>query len=241
MRNRVGLFAASLCLAAGLSAQDAPPPAAPQIWQIDLVPTGQTFASTQPVLKNGVYTFQSWPEHAPTRLKQERVGKITQKITNETSHATVYQIDLNPSGQAISRVQPVLKNGTWIYRSYRENTILSVRQADVRRITPLTGEAAYWATEHAKGETPIGPLAMQGGSAVTIASPTADSSQAGPTSASSLGRGSINGAPAGNWSYQGTPGTSDAWGPANANVSSPGGVPTMPAATDGGAPPSQPN
>lgn len=236
MRDRVGLFAASLCLAAGLFGQTAAPPSPPQIWQIDLVPSGRTFAATQPVLKNGIYTFQSWPEHAPTRLKQERVGKITERITGEASHATVYQIDMNPTGQAISRVEPVLKNGTWIYRSYRENTILSVRQADVRKITALTGEAAYWATEHAKGETPIGPLAMQGGSAVTIASPTAGSSQGGPQSLSS-----INGAPAGNWSYQGTPGTSDAWGPANATVGSPGGVPTMPAATDGGAPPSQPH
>jgi hypothetical protein len=237
MRDRVGLFAVSLCLSAGLfaagvPAQTAPLPPPPQIWQIDLVPSGRTFAATQPVLKNGIYTFQSWPEQAPTRLKQERVGKISQRITGEASHATVYQIDLNPTGQAISRVEPVLKNGYWIYRSYRENTILSVRQADVRKITPLTGEAAYWATEHAKGETPIGPLAMQGGGAVTIASPTAGGAQGGPQSLSS-----INGAPAGNWSYQGTPGTSDAWGPANATVASPGGVPTMPAATDGAAQP----
>jgi hypothetical protein len=236
MRYRAGLFAASLCLSAALIGQETTLPPPPRIWQVDLVPSGRTFAASEPLLKNGYYSFQSWPEHAPTRLKQERVGKVTEKISNEASHATVYQIDLNPSGQAISRVQPVLKNGSWVYRSYRQNTILSVRQADVRRITPLTGEAAYWATEQAKGETPIGPLAMQGGSAVTIASPTAGSSQGGPQNLSS-----INGAPAGNWSYQGTPGTSDAWGPANATVSSPGGVPTMPAATSGGAPPSQPN
>jgi hypothetical protein len=235
MRYRAGFFAASLCLSAALIGQETTLPPPPQIWQIDLVPSGRTFASTQPVLKNGFYSFQSWPEHAPTRVRQERVAKVSEKITGEASHATVYQIDLNPSGQAISRVQPVLKNGCWIYRSYRENTILSVRQADVRKITPLTGEAAYWATEHAKGETPIGPLAMQGGSAVTIASPSAGSSQGGPQSLSS-----INGAPAGNWSYQGTPGTSEAWGPANATVASPGGAPTMPAATDGAAPPAQP-
>lgn len=240
MRYRVGLFAVSLCLAVGLPAQTAPAPAPPQIWQIDLVPTGQTFAATQPVLKNGVYAFQSWPEHAPTRLKRERVAKIALRITGEASHATVYQIDLRPSGQAISRVEPVLKNGCWIYRSYRENTILSVREADVARIQALTGEDAYWATEHAKGETPIGPLAMQGG-AVTIASPVAGSSQGGPTSTSSLGRAGINGAPAGNWTYQGTPGAADAWSPANATVTSPGGVPSMPAATDGGAPPAQPH
>jgi hypothetical protein len=144
----------------------------------------------------------------------------------------VYQIDLLPSGKVVSRTQPVQKGNYWIYRSYRDNTTLSVRQADVKKITPLSGEAAYWATEQAKGETPIGPLAMQGGGAVVINSPTEGSAQAGPASTSS-----ISGAPVGNWLYQGTPGTSDAYGPANATVSSPGGVPQMPAATNGGAPP----
>jgi hypothetical protein len=73
---------------------------------------------------------------------------------------------------------------------------------------------------------------MEGGSAVVeIGSPQRASSQAGPRNASG-----ISGAPTyGNWQYQGTPGTSDAYGPANATMS--GGVPTMPAATDGGAPP----
>jgi hypothetical protein len=239
MRHRASLFAASLCLAAGLRAQSATPPP-PQIWQIDLVPSGETFAATQPVLANGVYTFQSWPEHAATRLKQERVRRVTEKITREVSNTTVYQIDLNPTGQVLSRVEPTRKNGYWIYRSYRDGTILSVRQADVRKVSKLSGEAAYWATERSKGEVPIGPLAMQGGSAVVIASPTEGGAQAGTSSTSSLNPG-ISGAPAGNWSYQGTPGTSDAWGPANANVSAPGGVPTMPAATSGAPPPSQPN
>lgn len=235
MRFRAGLVVAALGLAARLGAQNtAAPGPPPPIWQIDLVPSGTTFAATQPTLKNGVYTFQSWPEHAPTRLKQSRVRRVSIRNTKVDAPATVYQIDLIPSGQIVSRDQPKLKGNNWVFTSFRSKTIMSVRQTDVRGITPLSGEAAYWAQESAKGETPIGPLAMQGGSAITIASPSAGGSQAGAHSLSS-----INGAPAGNWSYQGTPGTSDAYGPANATVSN--GVPTMPAATTGTAPPAQPH
>jgi len=236
MRYRAVLFAASLCVASvssGQTATSSPSPPPPQIWAIDLVPAGQTFAATQPVLKNGVYTFESWPEHATTHLKQERVRRVAPRVTRELSVATVYQIDLNPSGQVISRVQPVQKGNYWIYRSYRDGTTLSLRQSDVRKITPLTGDAAYWATERAKGEVPIGPLAMEGG--IEIASPAAGGAQGGSQNLRTVGH---SGAPGGtgNWVYQGTPGTSDAYGPANATVASPGGVPQSPA-TNGGAPP----
>ncbi|HEX4439430.1 MAG TPA: hypothetical protein VH854_05115 [Thermoanaerobaculia bacterium] len=237
MRYRAVLFAASLCVASVSSGQSATSPPPPEIWQLDLVPTGTTFAATQPVLKNGVYTFQSWPEHVTTHVKRERVSKVSLRITRELSAATVYQIDLNPSGQVVSRVQPVQKGNFWIYRSFRDGTTLSLRAADVRKITPLSGEAAYWATEHAKGEVPIGPLAMEGGGATVIASPAAGGAQGGPQSLSSLNRSGNSGAPVGNWTYQGTPGTSDAYGPANATVASPGGVPQAPAATSGAAPP----
>ena len=81
----------------------------------------------------------------------------------------------------------MLKNGSYVYRTYRDGTIMSVRQADVRKISPLSGEAAYWAAERVKGEVPIGPLAMQGGSAITISSPVDNSAQAGAQSTSSLG------------------------------------------------------
>ena len=239
MRLRAGFFAVLLCIAAASNAQNAPLPPPPQIWQIDLVPSGHTFAATQPILANGVYSFQSWPEYAQTRLKEARVRKVGLRIADvQKARATVYQIDLNPSGQVIARDQPVLKNGSYVYRTYRDGTIMSVRQADVRKISALSGEAAYWAAERVKGETPIGTLAMQGGSAITISSPVDNSAQAGAQSTSNLGQGGINGAPVGNWQYQGTPGTSDAYGPANATVN--GGVPTMPAATNGSAPPTQP-
>jgi len=238
MRIRAGLAAvlglgSSLAFAAGVWGQDTAPIARPVIWQIDLVPNGHTFAATQPVLKNGVYTFESYPEHAPTRVKRSRIRAITQKNTQQESSRIVYQIELIPSGELVSLDQPVLKNDAWVFRTYRGNTVMSIRQADVRRINPLSGEDAYWAQERAKGEVPIGPLAMQGGSAVAISSPTAGGAQAGAHSLSSIG-----GAPTGNWTYQGTPGTSDAYGPANATVND--GVPTLPAATNGTAPPTQP-
>src|SRR3954452_1681250 len=135
MRFRAGFFAASLCIAAAATGQNAPPPAAPQIWQLDLVPSGHTFAATQPVLKDGIYTFQSWPEYAPTRIKEARVRKVALRLRDvQQSRSVVYQIDLNPSGQVVARDQPVLKNGSYVYRTYRDGTIMSVRQSDVRRI-----------------------------------------------------------------------------------------------------------
>jgi len=234
MRFRACLAAAiglGLGVAAGLRGQDTTPIARPVIWQVDLVPSGHTFAATKPALKNGVYTFQSYPEHAFTRVKQSRVRGISER-NNQQSTKIVYRIELIPTGELVSLDPPVLKNNAWVFRSYRANTIMSIRQTDVRGITQLSGEDAYWAQERSKGEVPIGPLAMQGGSAITISSPVAGGAQGGAQSLSS-----INGAPTGNWSYQGTPGTSDAYGPANATVGSPGGVPQMPAATNGAAPP----
>ncbi len=96
----------------------------------------------------------------------------------------------------------------------------------------MTGDDAFWIEQAQMGEVNIrGPLAMEGASqVVTIGTPPqVPSAQAGPQSLSQ-----INGAPVGNWQYQGTPGTSDAYGPANATMS--GGVPTMPAATNGAPP-----
>jgi hypothetical protein len=75
---------------------------------------------------------------------------------------------------------------------------------------------------------------MQGTSQVVSigAPPETHTAQAGASSLSSVGTPGISGAnPYGNWSYQGTPGVSDAWSPANATMQ--GGLPTMPAATNG--------
>jgi len=108
----------------------------------------------------------------------------------------------------------------------------------VAKIGSLTGDQAFWAEQGQAGEALIGNLAMEGtNQVVSIGTPPGGGSQAGRNSASSLNQGNqgISGAPQGNWLYQGTPGVSDAYSPANASMSN--GVPTMPAATNGGNPP----
>ena len=233
MRYRIGMAAAVLLTVAFALRGQA------NMYRIELTPSGAMVSLNQPVLMGGKYVFRAWPDGAQTSLRQTLVRKITQ-LTGPT-HETIYQIDLIPSGTFVARDNPVLKGKTYVFHTWRDGTFTSLRQTDVRKITPLTGDQAFWVEQGLMGETNIGNFAMQGTSRVIeIGSPAMQggSSQAGPTNLSAVGNSGISGAPAyGNWQYQGTPGTSDAWGPANATVGSPGGVPRMPAATDGREPP----
>jgi len=234
MRNRA-LVAATLLLACAfaLSAQQS-------MYRIKLNPSGSMIALDKPVLLNGKYVFHAWPQGEQTALRQAVVLGIA-PLTGPQQ--TIYQLDLTPSGRLFARDNPVLKGSTYVFHTYRDGTLMSLRQSDVVRVTALTGDAAFWAQQTVEGEAAIGDLAIQGGGQVVVIGtpPGSSSSQAGPRNMSSVGGAGtpgISGAPAGNWSYQGTPGTADAWGPANATMS--GGVPTMPAATNGSAPPTQP-
>lgn len=215
------------------------------MYKLELEGKGTTATAVsldQPKLVGDTYVFQAWPDGASVKIPKALVKKMTQ-LTGKTTD-TVYQIDLNPSGLVLARDVPMMKNGLFVFHTWRAGTLQSVRKADVRRITPLTGDQAFWAEQRQTGEAAVGDFAMEGTSkVVSIGTPPGGSSQqAGPNSASSLGHGGpssgISGAPQGNWLYQGTPGVSDAYAPANATMS--GGVPTMPAATDGSSPPQQP-
>lgn len=231
MSRRLILAAFLLACACALGAQE-------NMFKIDLVPSGSMISLNEPTLMGGSYVFRAWPDGASTTLKQARVRKVS-RLTGASAEV-VYQINLNPSGTVIAKDNPTLKGGAYVFHTWRDGALMSVRKSDVQKITPLAGDAAFWAKQGQEGESKIGNLPMEGTSRVVeIGTPpqAPGSSQAGLNSASSVGRSGINGAPVGNWQYQGTPGTSDAYGPANATVSSEGGVPTMPAATNGGAPP----
>jgi hypothetical protein len=207
----------------------------PSLYKIDLVPSGSMVALGAPVVVGQNYAFSAWPDAGFTQIPQARVKRITQLAG--WAAETVYRIDLLPSGTVIAKDNPTLKGNTWVFHAFRGGSLTSLRKSDVRGIRPITGDEAFWIEQQMAGEVTIGgPLAMEGGGQVVVVGtpPQAPSAQAGPQNLSQ-----INGAPTyGNWQYQGTPGTSDAYGPANANMS--GGVPTMPAATNGGAPPTQP-
>lgn len=198
--------------------------------------TATAISLDEPKLVGDTYVFLAWPDGASVKVPKASVKKIT-RLTGKSTD-TVYQIDLNPAGLVLARDLPVLKDGVFVFHTWRAGTLTSARKADVRLITALTGEQAFWAEQRQTGMAVEGNLPMQGtGQVISIGTPPEGGSQAGRNSASSRGQGNpgISGAPQGNWLYQGTPGVSDAYAPANATMSN--GVPTMPAATDGSNPP----
>jgi len=204
-------------LSAALQAQNpapAPTPSGPlEIYQVDLVPTGTGFAMTQPVLQGDVWVFKVWPDQSTVRLAQSKVKKITPR-TKQLQSETAYRIDLAPSGEMFSRDNPVLKGTTYSFHRWQGGNLMSLRQADVKKITQLTPVEIFQAHLKYFGPKPIGNLAMEGGTVVMPAQPEAQT------------QGTTGGAD--NWIYYGTPGVDDAWSPGNAVVASPGDVPKAP-------------
>ena len=185
-----------------------------EIYQIDLDPSGTAFALGKPVLEGDAYVFKAWPDRAVAHLKQSKVKKITQRTKN-IEQEVVYQIDLVPSGRKIAREEPKLKGTTYTFHTWRDGTLMSLRQADVLKVTKVTGVAAFKIQQEERGASLNADLPMQGGGTVTILNTPAD---APPAPAPDP-------APAGNWTYQGQPGVTDGYAPPSAVVASPGDVP----------------
>lgn len=160
-------------------------------------------------------------------------------LTASAQQATYYQIDLAPTGKMLSKDQPVLKNGTYLFHSYPNGTLMSLRRSQIKQVSQVTPEV----TNPNTGVIQIGTLAMQGGS-----------TQAGPTNASAapkkgpskpeLGEGFYSNLKMGQGlaedagrSGDYTVGRTFANPPSSATQSSPGAPPTMPSATNGSNPP----
>ena len=151
--------------------------------------------------------------------------------------AADYQLDLVPTGKMLSKDQPVLKGGTYVFHSYPAGTLMSLRRSQVKLIAPVTAQSS----DAAYRVIPIGNLAMQGGS--TQAGPTNASAVARKPSESGLGEGFYSNLvpgqsepfPASPGDYQ--VGRTYASPPSNAVQTSPGAPPTMPSATSGSNPP----
>jgi hypothetical protein len=234
MRHSSVLVFVSLVVATGVQAQQPPqsqqPPAAqpavmqPQaeepleIYQIDLVPSGTGFALTKPVLEGDVYVFKVWPDRATVRLPQSKVKKMIRR-TKDVSDEFLYQVDLVPAGQMFSRDEPTLKGTAYQFHSWKGGTLMSLRQADVKKITRLTGLDAFKVHLQESGAQAIANLPMQGGGTVTTigGAPSAGQGSAAPASQTN-----------GNWIYQGVPGVTDAWAPPSAIQAAPGDVPKAP-------------
>lgn len=241
MRYRIGFMIAFLTCVTGLQAQQAPP----ELYVVDLVLGAQAVALDKPVLQGDVYVFHAWPEGALVRVKQANVRRIVQK-TGLALQETVYQIDLIPSGQMLARDNPTLKGTNYVFHTLRAGTLMSVRQADVRKITRMTGERAFTAEQTMDGTVAIGNLAF------------ANNTQAGPQNLSQVattGSGGVQNRGTGFYSNvvpgqtQGMPNSANdnvvgrtwAYAPSSATQSSPGAPPTNSSATSGQNPPTMSN
>ena len=223
MRHARVAVLATLTLAAvapGMAGQPASPgapaaavPAAPpELYQVDLNPTGTGFAVTKPVLQGDAWVFQVWPDKSTVRVPKSRVKAITPR-TKQLQSEAAWRIELAPSGEMFSRDNPALKGTTYTFHRWRGGDLMSLKQSDVKKITKLTPAEIFQTHLQYFGAKPIGNLPMEGGTAVMPAQP-APVEDAGTQPQNP-----------GNWIYYGTPGMDDAWSPGNAVIDRPGDVP----------------
>jgi hypothetical protein len=199
-----------------------PTPVEPlEIWQIDLNPSGTGFALTKPVLEGDVYVFKVWPDRSTVRLPRAKVKNMTRR-TQDINGEVIYQIDLAPSGQMYARENPTRKETTYVFHTWRENSLMSVRQTDVKKITRVTGLDAFKIHLQQLGTKAIDNVPMEGGGTVRVI-------PGGPPAAAEEGSAAApDSVRPGNWIYDGVPGVTSAWAPPSAVVSSPGDVPKAP-------------
>jgi hypothetical protein len=229
MRMRVAFVAVLVSFASAVQGQQlgsspsAAPAQAPRIivYKIDLVPIGSMFAMNEPVLDGDTYVFRSLPERTEVRLPKVRVKSVARWST-DYSKEVVWQVDLaGTSGVHLARNEPVKKGKNWVAYTWKNNTLVSVPETDVVKITRLTGAEAFKAEQLALGLVVLAGESMtpgfNGGDAPVNVPP--------PPAAAPPPDGS-----GGNWTYQGVPGATDAYAPAGGTVARPGDTPMAPTA-----------
>jgi hypothetical protein len=244
MRFAIGAAAGAVLLAAALQAQQTPQPPPSQqspqtqggrpggqqaqtkeppivIYRVDLVPTGSVFAMNEPKLEGDVWVFRSLPDKTLERVPKARVKSVS-RWTTDFDKEVVYQIDVVPSGTFLALEEPVKKGRNYVIYTWKGGRLISMAQADVRKVTRLTGKAAWRAEMEALGVVVLEGQTTAAGFKQTAESP-APGTASTPASAGRSGQG--------NWMYQGTPGASDAYAPGNATVARPGDTPMAPEPT----------
>ena len=239
MRHRVGFVATLLFVAANLQGQQpapqqpaAQPPAAQQaapqqtpipeapnaIYRVDLDPNGYGFAMGRPVQEGDVWVMTTLPDRTISRVPTAKVKKIS-KWSSDLNQESIWQIDLVPTGVMLSREEPVKKGALYTVKAFKGGTLASLREADVKKITHLTGVEAFKAKQKALGAVLItsGPQPGPGGGKVHVigGSPNSPAPAQDPSGGDS------------NWVYYGVPGASDAYAPGGGTLDS-GGTPMMP-------------
>jgi hypothetical protein len=219
-------------LAAGLQAQQpAPGQPAPlaggpaesasthhylDIYQVELNPSGFGFALSEPVLQGDFYVFKVWPEGDTIRVPKARIKAVT-KRTKDLDKEWIYQLEIVPTGKMYSRDEPTVKGTNYLFHTWKEGTLVSLKQSDVQRVSKVTGVEAFKIKQGQMGVKTNANLPMQGGTASVIR----DNPPASSPSAEGLSGGS-------NWIYYGIPGVTDAWAPPSATQAYPGDVPKLP-------------
>lgn len=184
-----------------------------EIWQIDLQPSGQAFSFGQPKLDGDAYVFTAWPDRQTVRLAKAKVKKLTSR-TKDVDQMSIWVVELLPKGRMTAKEQPALKNGTYVFRTWRDGTLMSLRQSDVKSVQLVRGVPAFRIQQEERGAALNANLPMQGTDDVTIINAPPQPAPQAPADSSG-----------GNWSYQGEPGITDAYGPPNAVVAAPGDAP----------------
>ena len=92
-----------------------------------------------------------------------------------------YRIELSPSGSFVAIGELVYKGNAVLFHAYPDGKLMSLRKADVRKVSPITAQEA--AAPSKKDLVSIGNLAMQGGGAAT-AGPGSSGRPSTPASAS---------------------------------------------------------
>jgi hypothetical protein len=231
MRHRIG-FVATLAFFAGSlqgqapAPQQAPTPEPPNtVYRVDLDPNGYGFAMGKPVQEGDVWVMTTLPDRTVSRVPVARVKKIS-RWSSDLNAESIWQIDLVPTGVMLSREEPVKKGALYTVKAFKGGTLASLREADVKKITHLTGVEAFKAQRIAEGARLIttGPPPGPGGGTVRYAPGSGPPTSSAPDAPGAPGPPGL----AGNWFYEGVPGASDAYAPGNATVDRPGGTPMMP-------------
>ncbi len=181
------------------------------------------FAMNEPVLEGDFWVFRALPERTEMRLPKAKVKSVARWST-DYSKEVVWQVEVFPSGSYLARDEPVKKGKNWIAHAWKQGQLVTMPQADVKKITRLTGAEAFKAEQLALGLIVLEGESMtsgfKGGNAPVNTAPTSEAPAQGS-----------NPAGPGNWTYQGQPGASDAYAPAGGTVAKPGDVPMAPTAS----------
>ena len=228
MRHRAALLAGSFLLSANLQGQQpqpvlqsAPVPESPiVVYKVELLPTGFGFAMEEPKLEGDVYVFRTLPERTVSRLPKSKVKRIS-KWSSDLGKEVIWQIDLNPTGRMLSSKEPVKKGAGYVVTDFKQGTLTSVRETEVKKITRLAGFDAFKAQLEETGATKLSGELPPGAGTGTVRGDVGGSAAAAPAAP-----GASQGT--GNWTYQGQPGVTDAYAPPSATQSRPGDVPKAP-------------